>query len=53
MLALCGLDILAVGLGIAGLLQKDRKKVLSILGIIFGAATLLVTIALVVLGNSM
>jgi len=37
-------------LGIAGLIQKDRKKIFAILGTVFSAVTLVGTISLVMLG---
>jgi len=50
-IALWLLDVVAIGLGIAGLVQKDRKKVFPVLGVVFGAATILGTVALAVIGN--
>ena len=47
------LDVLAFVLGIAGLVQRDSKKVLAVLGIIFSGITLLGTLGLIVLGLSM
>jgi len=55
-LALIGgllLDMLAVGLGIAGLLQPRRKKVFAILGVIIGTMILLGVIGLIGLGMSL
>lgn len=45
------LDLLAVALGIAGLVQKDTKKVFAILGLIISAVTLFGTIGLIIIGN--
>lgn len=53
MIALMIVDVVAVGLGIAGLTQKDRKKIFSILGIVFGVATIVGTIFLSIIGNMM
>lgn len=53
-LAIIGLilmDLLAFGIGIGGLFQKNSKKLFAILGIICSALTLLVTLGLIVLGN--
>lgn len=47
------LDLLALALGIAGLFQKDTKKVFAILGIIFSLLTLLGTIGLMIIGTVM
>jgi hypothetical protein len=45
------LDLLAVVLGIVGLVQKDTKKVFAILGLIISALTLFGTIGLIIIGN--
>ena len=47
------LSLIALGLGIAGLFQKDRLKVFPILGTIFSSLTILGTVALILLGLSM
>lgn len=52
-IALLGIDVIAVGLGIAALYQQDKKKVLAILGLVFSTVTVVGTIFLVVLGNTM
>jgi hypothetical protein len=44
------LDFIALGLGIGGLFKKDRKKVLSILGIAFSASTIFLTLTLIFIG---
>ena len=41
------------GLGIGGLLQKERKKVFAILGTVFSAAIILCTVTLIALGLAM
>ncbi|MEK7780924.1 MAG: hypothetical protein AAB370_05430 [Verrucomicrobiota bacterium] len=46
------LDLLAIGFGVVGLLQRNTKKVFAILGIVFAALTLLGTIALIIFGNA-
>ena len=47
------LDLVALGLGIGAIFQKDRNKLFAILGIIISAVTLLGTISLIVIGNTM
>jgi len=44
------IDLVSLGLGIAGLIQKDRKKVFAVLGTIFATLTLVGTFALMVIG---
>lgn len=48
--AFLGLDLLALGMGIGGLLQKERKKIFAVLGTIFSAAAIVCTLLLWVLG---
>jgi hypothetical protein len=52
-IALLVVDIVALGLGIAGLFQKDRKKLFAILGTTFSAATIIGILFLIVIGNMM
>ena len=47
------LDLVALGLGIAGIREQDKKKVFAILGTIFSSATILVTILLIIAGTVM
>jgi hypothetical protein len=49
-IALILVDIVALGLGLAGLFQRDRKKLFAILGTVFSFATVACTIVLIVLG---
>ncbi len=42
----------ALALGIAGLFQKGRKKIFSILGVIFSALPFIGTISLIIIGLS-
>ena len=49
--ALIAVDVVALGLGIAGLTQKDRKQIFTVLGLVFSAATIVGTISLSVIGN--
>jgi hypothetical protein len=48
-----GFSIVGIGLGIAGLFAKDKKKIFAILGLIFSAAVLLIAISVMVVGLSM
>ena len=50
MIALVGADVIAIGLGIAGILQRERKKLFAILGTILAFATVAGTMFLVVIG---
>ena len=51
--AFLGTSLVALGLGIGGLIQKERKKIFAVLGTVFAAATIVVTIFLMMLGVSM
>ena len=51
--AFLGSSLVALGLGIAGLLQKDRKKIFAILGTIFSAVAFLGTLFIMILGLAM
>lgn len=51
MIALIIVDLVAVGLGIAGLAQRDRSRVFAVLGLVFGAFTITGTVALSIIGN--
>lgn len=42
--------LIALGLGIAGLLQSDRKKIFAILGTVFSALALVCTLFIMLLG---
>lgn len=44
------LTLIGLGLGIAGALVKNTKKVFSVLGIVFSASTIIISVAVVVLG---
>ena len=44
------LDLLAVGLGIAGIFQKTRDRITAIIGTILSSATLIITLSLIVIG---
>ncbi|WP_213994625.1 hypothetical protein [Arsukibacterium sp.] len=52
-LAFLGTSVVAFGLGIGSLVQKNRKKILGILGTTFSALIVLGTVFLIVLGLSM
>jgi len=45
--------VLGLGLAIGALTQKNRKKVFSILGLVFNAVVIVGTTGLIVLGNAM
>ena len=45
-----GLDLVAIGLGIAGIFQKSRQRVLAIIGTIIALATEIITISIVTIG---
>jgi hypothetical protein len=40
-------------LGIGGLIQQDRKKIFAILGVVFSATALLITLFILFLGLAM
>jgi hypothetical protein len=46
------LQLVALGLGIAGLCQKGKKKLRAIFGTIFSSATIVVVALLITLGNA-
>jgi hypothetical protein len=48
---LCG-TLLALGFGIAGCLKKDRKRIFAVLGVVFASVTVVLTIALIIIGNT-
>jgi hypothetical protein len=45
-------DVIGIGLGIAGALDRGSKKVFPVLGLIFGVAILAISVALVLIGLS-
>ena len=47
------LDLLALGLGIAGIFQKTRDRITAIIGTIISSATLIITLSLIALGLAM
>lgn len=51
--AFLGAELVALGLGIGGLIQKDRKKTFAILGVVFSATALLITLFMLFLGLAM
>ena len=51
--AFLGVTLVALCLGIVGLLQKERKKIFAILGTVFSAVSLVVTIFIIILGIAM
>jgi len=48
-----GLTLIALGLGIGGLVQKSRKKIFAILGTVFSSLTVLLTVGVLVIGVAM
>ena len=50
MILLVGLDFLAIGLGIAAVCQKERKRLFGVLGLVFAALTVFGAGALVAFG---
>ena len=44
------LDLLSIGLGIAGMFQKIRYRITAIIGTIISTATLIITLSLIVIG---
>jgi hypothetical protein len=51
--ALLGAAVFALGLGVGGLLQKERKKIFAVLGTVFSALTIVVTTFVMLLGLAM
>ena len=47
------LDLLAIGLGIAGIFQKTRERITAIIGTIISSATLIITVSLIGIGLAM
>ncbi len=45
-----GLCLVGIGLGVAGLIQKKRKKIFSILGLVFNLAVIIVVLGIMALG---
>lgn len=52
-IALLGLNLVAFGIGIGALFQRDRKKIFAILGTVFSSLIFLGCIALFVVGSMM
>ena len=51
--AFLGAALVALGLGIGGLLQKGRRKIFAILGTVFSVVSLVVTAFLMIVGLAM
>lgn len=51
--AFLGSSLVALGLGIGGLIQKDRKNIYAVLGTVFAAVVLVGTIFIMMLGLAM
>ena len=53
LLAFLFVAFVALGLGIGGLIQKDRKKLFAVLGTVFSACAFLGTLLLLLIGSAM
>ena len=53
MVALLAAELVAGGLGLAGLLQRDRRKAFAVLGLVFAGGGFLLTVLLLVIGSAM
>jgi len=49
-IALLFVEPIAIGLGIYGVIQKDRKKIFSVLGICIASSVFLIVLALMIIG---
>jgi len=49
-IGLFAIALVALGLGVGGLFQRDRNPLFAILGIVFSGVTILVTLGVIVLG---
>ena len=47
------LDLLAIGLGIAGIFQKTRERITAIIGTIVSSASLIITVSIIGIGFAM
>ena len=47
------LDLLAIGLGIAGIFQNIRNRITAIIGTIIAVATMIISVSLVLIGFAM
>jgi hypothetical protein len=50
--AVMAVHLVGAGLAIGGLVQKDRKRVFAVLGLVFNALVILGTLALMIIGNA-
>lgn len=50
MLFTAGLTLIGIGLGIAGVVQKKRKKIFAVLGLIFNSVVVLAFLLLMIVG---
>ena len=51
--AFMGMALVALGMGIGGLVQREKKNIFAILGTVFSAVSLVVTIFLLIIGLAM
>ena len=47
------LDLLSIGLGIAGIFQNTRERITAIIGTTVASATLIITVSLIAIGLAM
>jgi hypothetical protein len=52
-IGMLALDLIAAGLGIGGVLQKERKKLFAVLGIIFSLTAIVCAVLLMAVGLAM
>ena len=50
--ACLGLNLVSIGLGIAGILQKQRARICAVIGTILSSASFVVVVSLVVIGHA-
>ncbi len=48
-----GLELIAIGLGIAGIFQKAKSRVTAIIGTSIATATIIITTSLILIGTAM
>ncbi|MDY0020891.1 hypothetical protein [Arenimonas caeni] len=44
------MDLVALGLGVGGLFQRDRRKVFAVLGVVFSVGTVAITLLFLLIG---
>jgi len=48
-----GVDIVSIGLGLAGILQKQRIRICAVIGTSLATATLVITVAILAIGMAL